>query len=66
MKVLIRRPRREVELPGRRRVREVLKELQINPETVIVVRGETLLTSDDVVGEEEQIEVIPAISGGAR
>jgi len=40
--------------------------LQINPETVIVVRGETLLTSDDVVGEEERIEVIPAISGGAR
>ena len=66
MKVLIRRPRRELELPGRRRVREILKELQINPETVIVVRGETLLTSDDVVGEEERIEVIPAISGGAR
>jgi sulfur carrier protein len=55
-----------VELPGRRRVREILKELQINPETVIVVRGETLLTSDDVVAEEERIEVIPAISGGAR
>jgi sulfur carrier protein len=66
MKVLIRRPRREVDLPGRRRVRDVLKELQINPETVIVVRGETLLTPDDVVGEEERIEVIPAISGGAR
>jgi sulfur carrier protein len=66
MRVLIRRPRREVELPGRRRVREILKELQINPETVIVVRGETLLTSDDVVAEEERIEVIPAISGGAR
>ncbi|MFQ5829347.1 MAG: MoaD/ThiS family protein [Candidatus Methylomirabilia bacterium] len=64
MKVSIRRPRREVELAGKRRVKDLLQELDINPEGVLVVRGEDLLTSDDVVGPEETVEVIPAISGG--
>ncbi len=65
MKVVIRRPRREVEMSGSRRVRDLLKELQINPETVLVVRGEELLTPDEVVKDEETVEVVPAISGGA-
>jgi sulfur carrier protein len=65
MKVIIRRPRREVELPGSRLVRDLLRELHINPETVLVVRGEDLLTPDEVIKEGETIEVIPAISGGS-
>lgn len=64
MKVIIRRPRREVEMSGSRRVRDLLQELQINPESVLVVRGEDLLTPDEVVKDEETIEVVPAISGG--
>jgi sulfur carrier protein len=65
MKVIIRRPRREVEMPGSRRVRDLLQELQINPETVLVVRGEDLLTPDEVIKDEETVEVVPAISGGS-
>lgn len=65
MKVIIRRPRREVEMSGSRRVRDLLRELQINPETVLVVRGQDLLTPDEVVKDEETVEVVPAISGGS-
>ncbi len=65
MKVIIRRPRREVEMSGSRRVRDLLRELQINPETVLVVRGGELLTPDELVRDEETVEVVPAISGGA-
>jgi sulfur carrier protein len=65
MKVIIRRPRREVQMPGSRRVRDLLQELQINPETVLVVRGRDLLTSDEVIKDEETVEVVPAISGGS-
>jgi sulfur carrier protein len=64
MKVIIRRPRREVDMPGGRRVRDLLRELQINPETVLVVRGQDLLTSDELIKDEETVEVISAISGG--
>ncbi|MFQ5881367.1 MAG: MoaD/ThiS family protein [Candidatus Methylomirabilales bacterium] len=65
MKVIIRRPRREVEVSGNRRVRDLLQELRINPETVLVLRGEELLTSDEVIKDDEMIEVVPAISGGS-
>lgn len=66
MKVILRNPRREVEVAGRRRVRELLKELDILPDTVLVLRGDQLLTADQVVEEGDEIEIRPAISGGAR
>ena len=65
MKVIIRRPRREVEMPGSRRVRDLLQELKINPESVLVVRGQELLTPDELVRDDETVEVVPAISGGS-
>ncbi len=64
MKVVLRNPDREVELSGRRRVRELLLELKVIPETVLVIRGNELLTSDQVVSEDDVIEVRPVISGG--
>src|SRR3970282_462362 len=42
MKVVLRNPRREVEVAGNRRVKEVLRELDILPETVLGTRGDDL------------------------
>jgi len=65
VKVIRRIPKREViELRGPRTVASILEELRINPETVIVIRGDTLLTSDAVVQDTDEIEVRPALSGG--
>jgi sulfur carrier protein len=66
MRVVLRNPKREVELVGRRRVKELLRELDILPDTVLVIRGTELLTADAVVGEDDVIEVRPVISGGGR
>jgi len=66
MKVILRYPKREVEIAGRRRVKELLKELEVLPETVLVIRGSELLTGDAVVGDEDVIELRPVISGGGR
>ena len=66
MKVILRNPRREVELLGRRRVKDLLKELDIISETVLVIRGDQLLTADQVVEDGDEIEIRPAISGGVR
>ena len=65
MKVRLRNPDREVELAGARRVREVLGELGIDPDTVLVIRERTLLTREDVVADDDELEVRPVISGGA-
>ncbi|HEX2483574.1 MAG TPA: thiamine biosynthesis protein ThiS [Methylomirabilota bacterium] len=64
MKVLLRNQGREVEVSGRRRVRELLAELGVLPETVLVIRGRDLLTIDEVVTEDDVVELRPVISGG--
>lgn len=66
MKVVLRNPRREVEVTGNRRVKDVLRELNIIPETVLVIRGDDLITTDQVVRDEDVIELRPVMSGGAR
>jgi sulfur carrier protein len=50
---------------GNRRVKDVLRELDIIPETVLVIRGDSMMTGDQVVGAEDVIELRPVMSGGA-
>lgn len=64
MKIILRNQGREVELAGRRRVRELLVELGVVPESVLVIRGRELLTLDEVAREDDVIELRPVISGG--
>jgi sulfur carrier protein len=64
MRVVLRNPRREVELAGGRRVKDVLRELDILPETVLVIRGDTMMTADQIVGADDVIELRPVMSGG--
>ena len=65
MKVRLRNPDREVEVTGPRRVRDLLSELSIDPDTVLVIRDRNLLTREDRVGEQDLLEIRPVISGGA-
>jgi sulfur carrier protein len=64
VKVILRYPRREVEVDGARRVKDLLRELDVLPGTVLVIRGSELLTGDAVVGEDDVVELRPVISGG--
>lgn len=66
MRVRLRNPDREVDLPGERTVREVLAELDIDPDTVLVIRDRELLTRRDRVREDDRLEIRPVISGGAE
>lgn len=65
MKVILRNPRRELEIEGNATVAEVLKRLEIIPETVLVIRDGTLLVKTDRVAETDTIELRPVISGGS-
>jgi sulfur carrier protein len=42
----------------------VLHELEILPDTVLVIRGDELIPEDEMVRDEDTIEVRPVISGG--
>jgi sulfur carrier protein len=64
VKIILRNPRKEIEVDGKRRVKELLVELDILPGTVLVIRGNELLTGDTVVGGDDVLEVRPVMSGG--
>ena len=66
MKVLLRNPAREVQVPGPLRVGALLERLGIPHETVLVIAGDTLVTGDAVLADDEVVEIRPVISGGAQ
>lgn len=45
---------------------DLLKELNLSPESTIVVRSDEVLTEDDWIEEDDEVKVISAISGGKR
>ncbi len=65
MKVLLRNPSRHLELPGPLRVHALLEKLDLNRESVLVIRGDTLVTGDALLEDGDTVEVRPVISGGA-
>src|SRR5262245_59160111 len=64
MRVVLRNPRREVEVAGNRRVKDILRDLDILPETVLVIRGDDLVTADQMLRDDDVIELRPVMSGG--
>ena len=65
MKVLLRNPRREVDVDGPIRVVALLDRLELNRESVLVVRGDTLVPGDALLEDSDTVEIRPVISGGA-
>jgi sulfur carrier protein ThiS len=65
VKVLLRNPRREVEVRGPMTVASLLEHLELNPESVLVIIGDELVTRDARIGDAVAVEIRPVISGGA-
>jgi sulfur carrier protein ThiS len=65
VKVLLRNPRREVEVPGPIGVMPLLRRLGYTRETVLVIVDGTLVTADATIAEGSEVEIRPVISGGA-
>ncbi|MEM7341471.1 MAG: MoaD/ThiS family protein [Actinomycetota bacterium] len=64
MKVLLRNPRREIELRGPISVTRLLNQLELNRESVLVIRDATLVPGDAMLDDSDEIEIRPVISGG--
>jgi len=56
--------RKQIEIEGRRRVGDILRQLGLLPGTVMVIRGDVLVTDEEVVEANETIEIRNVISGG--
>ena len=64
MKAILRHPRREVEVEGSLTVAALLERLDIVPESVLVIRGDDLVTKDIRLSDDDTVEIRPVISGG--
>lgn len=56
--------RKQIELQGRRRVADILQQLNLLPGTVMVIRGDELVTDQDMIDADDSIEIRNVISGG--
>jgi sulfur carrier protein len=65
MKVLLRNPKREIELAGPRRVHALLAKLELSRESHLVICNGTLVPGDAELADEDIVEIRPVISGGA-
>jgi len=65
VKVLLRNPRREIEVTGPTTVATLLASLDVNPESVLVIVGDELVTNDARLPDDVAVEIRPVISGGA-
>ncbi len=66
MNVLLRNPRREIEIDGPITVVNLLSRLDLNRESVLVIRDGELVAGDATLADSESIEIRPVISGGHR
>ena len=65
MRVRLRNPDRTVEVEGPRTVAELLDHLDVLPHTVLVLHDRELVTAEQLLPADAEVEVRPVISGGA-
>ena len=52
-------------MPGPLTVSVLLERLDVNPESVLVIQGDTLVPKDARLADSDVIEIRPVISGGS-
>jgi len=65
VRVHLSNPKRVVVVTGPLRVADLMGQLGLNRESVLVIRGDTLVTGDVTLNDADDIEIRPVISGGS-
>ena len=64
MKVFIERTKEKKDLRFSGTVSSLLKKLKINPVAVIVTRNNEVITSDQLISDNDRVKILSVISGG--
>lgn len=52
------------EIKGKITARDAMKKLGVDPESVLVVVNDRLVTDDTILREEDQVKLVAVVSGG--
>ena len=64
MRVQLSHPPRTVDVKGPKKAKDLLRELNLLVEAHLVIRGDELVTEDEMLADKDDIEIRPVISGG--
>jgi len=64
MRVLLRNPKREIDVPADRSVHRLLDDLELSREAHLVIRNGTLVPGDTRLPDDDVVEIRPVISAG--
>ncbi len=64
MKIFIEKNNKSINLRFNGTVAQLLKKLKINPETVLIVKNNVLITKDIKLTDKDNIKLLSVISGG--
>ena len=64
MQVQLSHPPRTIEIKGPKKAKDLFKELNLVVEAHLIIRGDELVTEDEMLYDHDQIEIRPVISGG--
>ena len=56
--------KKEFYISHRMTVRKALQKLNIEPDSVLATRNGELITDDEIIKENDEIKLVPVISGG--
>lgn len=65
VKVHLRNPSRTIDVDGPVSIVALLQRLELNRESVLVIRSGTLVPGDAMLADDDEVEIRPVISGGA-
>jgi sulfur carrier protein len=65
VKVVLRNPKRELDLDAPPTVDALLRRLEVVPESVLVIRNDELVTRDSRLADDDVVEIRPVVSGGS-
>ncbi len=65
MHVRLSHPERDIEVKGPKKVKDLLRELNLVVEAHLVIKDQDLVTEDEMLSDRDTVEIRPVISGGS-